>query len=550
MIVLLKVVQNINSGEIENDIPPLNGGSRELYQVYNSFSKLYKVMRISNTAFFSDKLNWAYHFLCDALQLFRKIGDEKAIGVACNNIGNTLFAMAVQGIKPEEEDTCNKHNALVYYNEAIEIGQREFDRATASELKADFAQRLADRLFNRSLYLLHIQNDETAPTNARELALVDLAKARDLDYDVRDFWLEKKLLLRHSEECFSRLLRRIHGLVEHYNDEELRRIWDAKEMVDEADRFLFAAWNEPTAPLFDSVNRVGRLQELETAAVLLELKMGNNMEAARLAMRMFAEDEQLLECAFAGSANALLRLVREENPWTPMTVMSMRSDFRRMLRGCRRASLDLGKCMIFAIELNERWEGGPLLKQVNANCLSLFDNKCDREDHVGVVAYTVRGDQTLELRVKQQHEEHQRAMLDLATTSTSESVCPALPFAFQMVVDSGASADKDSYILLLTDGFSWDSDSYMDIKWQIERMNRERATTIHIIVLGLDVEDEEVVEQCKALCTVSKASYYLDITNCDNLDSVFASVGALISGQKSKRLRSITMERLAPRKYE
>ena len=81
-------------------------------------------------------------------------------------------------------------------------------------------------------------------------------------------------------------------------------------------------------------------------------------------------------------------------------------------------------------------------------------------------------------------------------------------------------------------------------------MNRERDTMIHIIIFGLDIEDEEVVEQCKALCTVSKASYYVDITECDDLDAVFASVGALICGQKAKRLRSITMERLAQRKYE
>ena len=199
--------------------------------VYNCFAKLYKVILHSNTAFFTGNLSWAYHFLCDALLLFRKVGDEKAIGCACNNIGNTLFAMKVQGTKQPDDETdvgkgsvIKEANALVFYDEAIEIGQRELEEASGTESKADFAQRLGDRLFNRSLYLLHIQNDADAPTHARELALSDLTKVRDLDCDVREFWVDRQMLLLRSEEVFSRLIRRVHGLSEYYSEGESRCI--------------------------------------------------------------------------------------------------------------------------------------------------------------------------------------------------------------------------------------------------------------------------------------------------------------------------------------
>jgi len=60
MLVLLCIVQSINQGKIEYDIPPLTGGSSEVHQVYNCFSKLYKIVRISNVAFFSGNLVFAY----------------------------------------------------------------------------------------------------------------------------------------------------------------------------------------------------------------------------------------------------------------------------------------------------------------------------------------------------------------------------------------------------------------------------------------------------------------------------------------------------------
>lgn len=60
MLVLLCIVRSINQGKIEDDIPPLHGGSSEVHQVYNCFSKLNKIVRISNVAFFSGNLVFAY----------------------------------------------------------------------------------------------------------------------------------------------------------------------------------------------------------------------------------------------------------------------------------------------------------------------------------------------------------------------------------------------------------------------------------------------------------------------------------------------------------
>ena len=552
---LLDAVEGINSGEAKDDIPPLRGGSREIQRVYQTFSKLNKVVGISNKAFFSGSLDWAYHFIYDALQLFRLVDDHKAIGVACNNLGNTIFAMAIQGQPPWMLNTADGphvtvHTALDYYEEAIDICRQNLGEADPDAddglLYSEYAQHLADRYFNRGLYLLFLQDEFDDPDEAHRRALEDIALARDWDFGVRDFLIEKKILFEQSDKYFWRLIRRIYGLSTHCYDGELREVWDVRAVIQDADELLLAAWNKESAPVFRDLGRVNRLQQLECAALRLELCEGNTVEAARMAMRMLAEDEFLLECCFPIAATAILESMRSDDGiiWSPSTCLSFKNDLRSMTSVCRNTSLDLGKCFIFTLELNERWEGGPLLAKVKGHCLRIFDTYCKDEDHVGVAAYTVEGDQTLRLGEKAQNAGRQRAMLDVATTSTSEMVSSSFQYAMQMIVDSSETLEKDSYILFLTDGYSWDVDDYRSIKRQIEKMNRERMTTIHLVIVGLDIEDEEVVVECRSLSTVSKSSFFAEVT-LENVDAVFASVISAFNPIQitGPCLQGITMEK-------
>lgn len=78
IITLLEIVQEIQSNKFYEDIPPLLGGCREVEQVYSIFSRLNKIVMVSNTAFFSHNLDRANYFLRTALGLFQKISDEKS----------------------------------------------------------------------------------------------------------------------------------------------------------------------------------------------------------------------------------------------------------------------------------------------------------------------------------------------------------------------------------------------------------------------------------------------------------------------------------------
>jgi len=548
MIMLLRAVQAVNQNIVrDDDFPPIKGGSREINRVTNSFSKLFKVVRVSNTAFFSGNLKWAYHFVRDALELFRKVEDQKAIAVACGNLGNILVALYLDSgeLTTADSDDNLISVALQHYAESIELGEREFNACPESDAKADFALQFSDRLFNRGLFLLLIQGSEDAPTDARERALKDFQLARSLDYDAKDWMMKKKLLFKNSVSYFCRLLRRIHGLAYFYDDIGLREVWDAKELVDFADQLLFAAWNEPTAPLFAELSKAGRLQQLEDAGIQV-LGMDNPVEAGRLAMRMLVEDEYLLETSFERAADALLKLLQGTNDsikFSKRTTSCAREDLRRMMRSCKKSSLDIGKNIVFAVELSSQLGEDPLLEKINTNCLALFERQISTKDYMGLVACRSKESVKLKLAPKEGNEERQRSVLDAATSCSTDRCIYTLPLAIQMIIDSDVSLENDTYIMYILDGSSGDMQAFDSLRLQIDRLNRERSTSIHLFIVGVCVQDQRIKDQCRQLATASKLSMYADAT-VESIDGIFDSVKTAMTGRATNNglLKGITME--------
>jgi len=58
------------------------GSCREVDSVYQTMEMLYKVVQFANIAFFAGDLEVAYEVLRDALHLFARLDNKKAIAVA------------------------------------------------------------------------------------------------------------------------------------------------------------------------------------------------------------------------------------------------------------------------------------------------------------------------------------------------------------------------------------------------------------------------------------------------------------------------------------
>jgi hypothetical protein len=61
-------------------------GSWEVLNVTITMERLYKVIRSANAAFFAGDVERAYVVLKDALKLFKRLGNQKAIGVAVSGL--------------------------------------------------------------------------------------------------------------------------------------------------------------------------------------------------------------------------------------------------------------------------------------------------------------------------------------------------------------------------------------------------------------------------------------------------------------------------------
>jgi hypothetical protein len=535
----------------------MQGGSREVNQVYNSFAKLYKIVRFSNSAFFSGDLNRAFHFINDALDLFCKIDDRKAIGIASNNLGNTLLAMyreksgnASSGVCCCQVDgVCVVRSAQQHMDEAVRIATLDFDQAVADDIKSEYAQQLANRLFNRAMFRLLAQHDPCTSSVDREQGYSDLLRTRELDCDVRNFWMAKMLVLKNSDTYFNRLIRRIRGLVDLNDDETVRSIWNAKELVDETDRVLFAAWDEADAPIFRHVSRFGRLQQLEEATIRLELAMKNSVEAARLGMRMLVEDEFLIESAFVTAATAVLGFANSSSDWADPTIATFKQDIRTMVKGCKTSSLDLGRSFVFCFELVDDGlsKGAGMAVKMHANFVMLFDQNCREDDCVGLVHSNGSENVCLGLECTKQCRQEQRRELLLAKLVTEESECtPSFPCAVQMAVAAVQKCvEIPMFLIAFIDGHSWDPKSFGRVHDQLTRLQRQSRSEVHVIVVGFELPDN-VEEQCNTLGRLSRSSAYIR-ADAGTIDNAFERVGTLMSVGRGTTTESIhggiTMEK-------
>jgi len=611
MIVLLRVVQNINSGKIEDDIPPLHGGSREVNQVYTSFAKLYKIVRVSNSAFFSRNLHWACHFVRDALQLFTKVDDQKAIAIASANLGSTL--LAINCGRPREnrstclilDSCCCAKEAFTHFDLAVSSGTEDFTNATEMSRKAQFAEQLSDRLFNRGLYFLLSQSDPCATEDFEELGIQDLVKAQALDHDVQEYWINNGLLMEKSGVLFDRLMRRLNGLCTLLENDIHQQIWDAKSLVLDCHRLLSTAWEEPSAPIFKEVSEIGRLQQLEGALIHLEILRGNEAEAARVAMRMFVEDEFINENSFHYAADALLKYMTiglscDSSPsssWSLLTRASLQRDVRNMLKSCKQTSLQTRKCLFLCVEFSEDSHLTKL--ELRDQLLETYDSQCQLEDYFGMLALNANhfgsttsnsGAIQLNLESKRHKQREQRKTIEsgldtlahnnmvtnptssigslgdfrLGKTKVASKTSKGIVAALEKVLRSDASAVYDTYILYITDGpkENWDWKALLALKSKIEDVNAKRRGDIHLMILDLEREvstphkggDEEegpgaFSTTCRSLCRVSQGSVYLKgswsnlAESFDEIRSSLSSSGNTATTCSNALLSGITMEK-------
>jgi hypothetical protein len=326
-----------------------------------------------------------------------------------------------------------------------------------------------------------------------------------LDIDVREYWVHNKILMQKSAVYFDRVIRRLQGLSFLRDDETVRKMWNVIELVGEADQLLFAAWHEEAAPLFREIDRIGRLQQLESALICLELASNNYEEAARLGMRMVIEDEYLLDSAFVVAADAFFRFMNmdESNAprWSSAAVFQTKQSLREMLKMCKNLTLDTGKSLVYCFALGEDAKLASFSEQLKDRCKSLYQDHCGKDDVVGLVrssrsdVHSDSGSIVAEI-IKGRGVSGTAKQELLEEASDVPSRVPAselLAAAIRLAAGtSDASQDEDTFILFITDADT----SKEDIENAMQTIRSEDSLypearslfNVNVIVISLDFQ--------------------------------------------------------------
>ena len=272
----------------------------------------------------------AYRVLEDALAIFEKLGNDKAIAVASNNLGNVMLAMYREMVStPEMKKYCGltKKQILTkgrqHFENSIKLGEKAYDEFHANEGWTsnclDFMQHLSNRYFNRALFTLMVKKETKRPDEFVESGSRDLEIARDMDLEIIEYGEDAGFNRENrAHKLFHANLVRARGhnflLEMNYPDEVMLKKnypedWELDNRVDELFTLVQKEYERGYSELFADVNVIGRLQEAETEIMRYKKLTGDLEMSAKIAIRMLYEDAFVFASAFSTAIEILVAYV-------------------------------------------------------------------------------------------------------------------------------------------------------------------------------------------------------------------------------------------------
>jgi len=307
----------LDSDDTLSKLSEYSGSCKEIDTVYKTTEMLYKVVQFANIAFFSGDLEIAYEVLRDALRLFTRLDNSKAIAVASNNLGNTMLTMYRTMTDSEKDKMCgmSKHQVIekgtAFFSQSIKLGESAYDefynKQGWSEECLVFMQFLANRYFNRAIFFLTTSKDHENQKEAESLGFRDLQITGDMDCEIVNQCLESGFRINRVEryELMLSRCRGLLGLVElGYGSDEL---FLDDQITSVYDDLKTALKTRSTNPLFKDISVAGRMQKLDVELIrYFHLAKHDDINAARVAIRMLIEDEYIFPDAEEEAVKILL----------------------------------------------------------------------------------------------------------------------------------------------------------------------------------------------------------------------------------------------------
>ena len=273
--------------EFTAEFPDINTGSYELVNVRKTFERLHTLVRAANSFFFAGDLSRAISTYHSASQLFKKLKNRKAIGVAQNNLGNSMLALYRTLKSTGVPRVCGLDvNTVVtkgetHYGKSIDAGEDDLKEINDSEGWSEnylvFMQQLSNRYFNRAMFLLAAYQDHHDPECMKEQGWTDLETCKNMDREVVDNG-DREGFKGGKDVYFDLLLSRIKGILVLLRDGH-KDEWDINELFVGAQRALQSALANPQDHvLFQDLEPAGQMQRLEGVLIEYHLLMASRAD--------------------------------------------------------------------------------------------------------------------------------------------------------------------------------------------------------------------------------------------------------------------------------
>ncbi|CAB9502209.1 expressed unknown protein [Seminavis robusta] len=533
ILLLVGIVKNITANTIEDELPKLEGGSYEITNVYYSLEKLCKIVRFTNAAHYKGDRTKSYKVLEEALDLFNLMGNQKAVGVANNNLGTMVLQEQMERSSSTSRSAEVYQAGMKYFEETIRIGTFEYQNADFDDNRGDYVKQLANRYFNRGMFYI-VNKQQESSFDLVQTGISDLKRAKTLDAETYLYWTERGQLVQKARTEFFCYLRRARGIMTLMQvDPEFEDCWGVEALISRADDMLHNP-DYITSNLFENVGLVARKQQINDLRIQWALIKKDNHAAATMAMKILVEDEYVIDTVLMNCVTTLNTYFDLHGQ--PNQVPNLTSGVKRETRRGQVDSLRQAKNVVFCLDYSGSM-AGERMKRANANLKWIYQEHCLDKDYVGFARFNHAVDDKLYFdlaRKGNNQDEHLDILGKALDAEGGTRLYAALNKCVNMCQDSGN--DYDCWIIALTDGESaWDFPAKQVIT-RISKHNKQGGPQINVVIIGFEVPSQ-VAESVATITSITEKSLYIDARGgLDEMDNAFEQVAAVITGT------AITME--------
>ena len=376
------------------DMPEIRGGSREVGKVHEMLERLHMVVRFANLAFYSGDLEAAHETLKTALGVFHKLKNEKAMGVAHNNLGGTMLTTyrAMKETKIPRVFGMTRQEVVLkgidHYDRAIDLGEKALARINEVEGWSNnyliFMQQLSNRYFNRAMLLLTVRSDHPFPNEAESKGLQDLMTAKDMDCEVVNNG-DRYGFKGDDDVYFELLLSRLRGTLNivdmGYDDD-----WGINELLDDGRELLNKTLENPDGTtMFREIEPAGQMQRLDGCYIRYYTHVGRLEDSAIVAVRMLKQDEYVIGKKALLAIKALIdylpHMSVEDTGVDPSDVSSSLFQFRRIISDGLSSQNEL-----VGEERNNMMKSATSNSATARKTMRVLLNECMKQSHTGDIS--------------------------------------------------------------------------------------------------------------------------------------------------------------------